>query len=92
MLCNSGFGALLATIFFNPKKVFILGFDGPTGTSLPHFSGNNPKFAASKLKRNKTYFRKLIKFLSRKTKIYSFKGDNLWGLDLKASGIHKQLR
>lgn len=96
---NSGFATILCSLFFFPKEILLIGFNGPVnnGGDYLHFSNEYSRLNELKEKKygNERYYNRLnyLKLLlnfimSKKIKIYSISDDTLWGINKKKSCIY----
>jgi hypothetical protein len=87
-LGNAGFSSIIISSVFKPKKIFIIGFDGPFKdfskklTYKNEIKYYNKSFIETNGLIKKNYFTNVIIpfLLSKNIKIYSSKKDNLWGI------------
>lgn len=87
-LSNCGYTALLSSVFFKPKCVTLVGFDGPTkdGSKVKHFNGDirNNKDIHRKLdiiQRKGNFLTLIFEFLKKNgvSEIRTFSNEKLWG-------------
>lgn len=87
-LGNAGFSTIVISAIFKPKKIFMVGFDGPFSdyskkliykNEIKYY---NKSFTEKRGVLKKKYFNNVIIpfLLSKNIKIYSSKKDKLWGI------------
>jgi len=94
---SSGFSAIITSVFFRPKKLLIVGIDGPTKIKKDYYSvkfnGERNKYRRGKKKywEDKIKFvksDKMWKFLRKyNVSVESFQSDRVWGVDKKERNI-----
>jgi hypothetical protein len=85
---GSGFACLLSSVFFQPKNIHIIGFDGPTETTMHHFNGADKEIGIEKTNRSRKFLKLILVYLINKDiKIYSYQQDQFWNLNRDALGI-----
>ena len=78
---GAGFASILLSTFFKPKRIFLVGFDGPEKDVMKHYDGKNLKLKKSKIKTAKKMFSLILKYIiKQKIQIISPSNDKFWGL------------
>lgn len=92
-LGTSGFSAVFVSIFFRPKTVLLVGYDGPTSDCKYKVKLDGTKIRykdpVELVRKKKNYFLKtLLPFMNQQNiQMESFALDALWGVDKNKLGI-----
>lgn len=81
---GAGFASILVSTMFQPKNLFIIGFDGPDlYNHLPHYDNNKKnKNNPQKMSEFRIWFKKILMFVrSKNITIHSCSSDRLWDLN-----------
>ncbi len=92
MVGNAGFASILCSVYFRPKKIYLIGFDGPDFTRvkrrklfIPHYHAKRPGtkgITMAKINRTRNHLRRIIQYIHGLNVKIEASTTMMWGLDL----------